>query len=80
MLSRIWFSPAVPILIGRDRVNVNSVQRAAEILMSDEWPTHGVMCERAAQALIDALNGSGSVEEARDAFRDAAEEAGVLVR
>jgi hypothetical protein len=55
------------------------LQRAAEILMSDDWPVHGPMCERAAQALTDALSGKITPGEAKEAFRDAAREAKVLV-
>jgi hypothetical protein len=55
------------------------LQRADEIMMSDDWPVHGPMYERAAQALIDALSGKITPGEAKEAFRDAAEEAGVLV-
>lgn len=80
MAKRTWFNPPVAVMIGRDRINVNSVQRAAEILMSDDWPVHGPACERAAVALISALKGEATPEEARLAFRDAAEEAGVLIR
>jgi hypothetical protein len=38
------------------------------------------MCERAARTLIEALAGDATPDEARDAFRDAAEEAGILVK
>jgi hypothetical protein len=46
--------PAVEISIGRKarRLHINSIQRAAEILMSDAWPVHGPQCERAAVKLI----------------------------
>jgi hypothetical protein len=79
MVGRTWFHPEVAILLGRDRRNVNSLEQAAEILMSDRWPVHGRMCERAAVKLIQALEGEAAPDEARQAFRDAAEEAGILI-
>jgi hypothetical protein len=45
MVGRTWFHPQVTILLGRDRRNVNSLEQAAETLMSDLWPVHGRMCE-----------------------------------
>jgi hypothetical protein len=79
MIRRPWFHPQVTILLGRDRRNVNSLEQAAETLMSDLWPVHGRMCERAAVKLIQALEGEATPAEARQAFRDAAEEAGILI-
>jgi hypothetical protein len=79
MVGRTWFHPEVIILLGRDRRNVNSLEQAAEILMSDRWPVHGQMCERAAVMLIQALEGDATPAEARQAFREAAEEAGILI-
>jgi hypothetical protein len=80
MVGRTWFSPEVTILLGRDRRNVNSLEQAAEILMSDRWPVqHGRMRERAAVKLIQALEGEATQDEARQAFREAAEEAGILI-
>jgi hypothetical protein len=79
MVGRTWFHSEVAILLGRDRRNVNSLEQAAEILMSDRWPVHGRMCERAAVKLIQALEGEATQDEARQAFRDAAEEAGILI-
>jgi hypothetical protein len=64
---RTWFNPAVPILLGRKRLNVNSLEWAAEILMSEDWPSHGPMCERV------------TPNEVRQAFEDAAREARVLI-
>ncbi len=73
---RAWFYPPVPVLIGRDRTNVNSLQVAAELPMSDDWPVHGPQCERAAVKLIEALQGETTPDEARLAFIEAAQEAG----
>jgi hypothetical protein len=69
----------VKVLHGRVIRNVTSIQEAAEILMSDDWPVHGPACERAAVKLIEALRGEATPDEARLAFRDAAEEARVLI-
>jgi hypothetical protein len=79
MVGRTWFHPEVTVLLGRDRRNVNSLEEAAEILMSDRWPVHGRMYERAAVKLIQAIVGEATPDEARQAFRDAAEEAGILI-
>ncbi len=79
MVGRTWFHPEVTILLGRDRRNVNSLEQAAEILMSNRWPVHGRICERAAVKLIQALEGEATPDEARQAFHEAAEEAGILI-
>ena len=79
MAKRAWFHPPVPVLIGRDRINVNSLHVAADLPMSDDWPVHGPQCERAAVKLIEALQGETAPDEARLAFIEAAQEAGVLV-
>jgi hypothetical protein len=73
MAKRTWFHPPVPVLIGRDRINVNSLQRAAELLMSDDWPENDPMCERAAVKLIEALQGETAPDEARLGFIEEAE-------
>jgi hypothetical protein len=80
MAKRTWFHPEVRLLLGRERINVNSLEQAAQILMSDDWPLHDQTCERAAETLIKALLGEVGVDEARQAFEDAAKEARVLVR
>ena len=56
VLKRTWSNPAVRVLAGRRVQHVTSLQRADEIMMSDDWPVHGPMYERAAQALIDAAS------------------------
>jgi hypothetical protein len=59
---------------------VDSLELAAEILMSDDWPLHDRTCERAAEMLIHALRGEATVDQARAAFENAAKAAGILVR
>jgi hypothetical protein len=75
-----WFHPEVHLLLGWERINVNSLEQAAQILMSDDWPLHDQACERAAETLLKALLGDIGVDEARQAFEDAAKEARILVR
>ncbi|NGO51591.1 DUF982 domain-containing protein [Allomesorhizobium camelthorni] len=80
MAKRTWFYPEVRLLLGRERINVNSLEQAAQILMSDDWPLHDRTCERAAETLIKALLGDVDIDEARQAFEAAAKEARILVR
>lgn len=59
--------------------NVSSVAEAAEILRQN-WPSdRGKELSRARRACLDAMEGTGSLEEARTAFVAAANEAGILV-
>lgn len=60
--------------------NVTAIEVAGELLLSDEWPTHGPGWERAAKAIIAARAGEITPNEAREAFEAAAVEAKVLVR
>jgi hypothetical protein len=80
ILKRTWFNPAVRVLAGRRVQHVTSLQRAAEILMSEDWPVRGQMWKTATQAIIHAQAGAITPNEAKEAFMDAAEEAGVLVK
>jgi hypothetical protein len=80
ILQRTWFNPAVRVLAGRRVQHVTSLQRAAEILLSEDWPVRGQMWKTATQAIIHAQAGAITPNEAKEAFRDAAEEAGVLVK
>ncbi|HEV2900299.1 MAG TPA: DUF982 domain-containing protein [Pseudaminobacter sp.] len=80
MAKRTWFYPELRLDLGRERINVNSLEQAAQILMSDDWPLHDRTCERAAETLIKALLGDVGVDDARQAFETAARKARVLVR
>jgi hypothetical protein len=80
MAKRTWFYPEVRLLLGRERINVNSLEQAAQILMSDDWPLHDRTCQHAAEMLVKALLGDVDVVEARRAFEAAAKEARILVR
>jgi hypothetical protein len=53
-------------------------QRCGLDLISDAWPVHGRMSEGAAVMLIQALTAEAMPDEARQACRAAAEEAGSL--
>jgi hypothetical protein len=79
-MARIWFHPPVDVAtqkLGRT-VAVNSVERAAEQLM--EWPGRGPLWQAAVLTCMSAMEGKASADEAREAFRMAAEEAGMLLR
>jgi hypothetical protein len=61
--------------------NVGSAREAAEWLLC-EWPeaTRDSLKARAArQACLNALQGIGESDDARQAFREAAAEAGILI-
>ena len=67
-------------VVGRMRT-VTSVGEAAEVLLHD-WPEagRGEAYRGALHACYEALEGELDVEDARDAFIAAAQEAGIFVR
>ena len=66
-------------VVGRMRT-VTSVGEAAEVLLHD-WPeAEGEAYRGALHACYEALEGELDVEDARDAFIAAAQEAGIFVR
>lgn len=81
-MARIIFEPPVGIYfgkVGRIRI-VNSLQDAAECLMSERWPgLRGAAFEKAILTLIAASEGCINADQARQAFANAAAEAGILV-
>jgi hypothetical protein len=79
----IQWGGTVPIYLGqRGHVYfVGDVRRAFEILL-DRWPSayrDKDKCRAAHQACLAAIEGTTKQENAREAFREAAEEAGMLV-
>jgi hypothetical protein len=56
---------------------VRDVETASRCHLS--WPGRGKAWRWAADAIADALRGEGTVDEAREAFIEAAREAGVYV-
>jgi Protein of unknown function (DUF982) len=65
--------------MGRIRV-VSSSREAAECLMSERWPSHtGEAIEVAILTLIAVSEGRKDAAQARQAFAEAAREAGILV-
>ena len=56
---------------------VRDVETASRCHLS--WPGRGRAWRRAADAIADALRGEGAVDDAREAFIEAAREAGVYV-
>jgi len=74
---RHWFKSPVSIWVGVGRQrNVTSVEEAARLLL-EEWPD--VDNRAAREAMLAALEG-GSIDVAAEAFREAASEAGILVK
>jgi hypothetical protein len=78
-MPRLWFHPPVNVATQKPGriVSVSSVERAAEQLL--EWPRRGPDWQSAVKTCMSAMEGKASAEEARAAFRRAAEEAGMLV-
>jgi hypothetical protein len=68
LAKRAWFHPPVPVLIGRDRTNVNSLQVAAELPMSREG---SLAAKEASRGKVDHANTS-EIEKGRAAFRKGA--------
>ena len=56
---------------------VRDVATASQIHLA--WPGRGKAWRRAAEVLSDALRGQATPDEAREAFAEAAQEAGVLI-
>ncbi|GLS28419.1 Protein of unknown function [Mesorhizobium albiziae] len=77
----IVFEPPVGIYLGIGQIRVvNSLQDAAECLMSEKWPgLRGAAFEKATLILIAASAGFKNADQARQAFASAAVEAGILV-
>lgn len=78
---KLWDKPVEIELgrIGHCRV-VTSTREAAECLMT-RWPEAGGPAQAAARrACLEVLEGNAPPEVARQAFIDAAEEAGIFVR
>ncbi|MER9205221.1 DUF982 domain-containing protein [Mesorhizobium sp. M0771] len=75
----LWFSPPVPVRTERVGItlHVNSVQGAAAELL--KWPQRGPLWNHAVNMCIDALALEVEPEVARDAFREAAAEEGMLL-
>jgi hypothetical protein len=76
------FEPPVGIYFGKmgQTCMVNSLREAAECLMSDRWPSHsGEAFEDALLTLIAVSEGRKPIARAREAFVEAAKEAGILV-
>jgi hypothetical protein len=60
------------------RQNISSVRQAADWLVY-KWPAETDKAWRARKACLDALEGTVETAAARQAFRNAAEEAGILI-
>lgn len=80
-MRRIEFDKPVRIDFGRPRRprKVSTVREAVHCLKSENWPAKGGPCQRmAAKALNCVSTGHITPAEAREAFTDAALEAGIL--
>lgn len=80
-MAYLWFSEPVKVWIRPTRCKlVSHVLEAAEVLLK-EWPksaTSDPICIAARKACLDALSGTGEVENARATFEAAAREVGIL--
>ena len=76
------FHPPVEVIAGPDGhsiMHVNTTRQAAEMLLF-AWPGKGGPKARTArQACLDVLQGQREAAAARKAFRDAAEEADIIL-
>jgi hypothetical protein len=80
-MRRIEFDKPVKINFGRPRRSrtVSSVREAVHCLKSENWPAKSGPCRRmATKALGGVSSGHITPAEAREAFTDAALEAGIL--
>jgi len=78
-MPRLWFAPVEIWVAPGTSLTVNSVQQAARVLL-EEWPAEhrGTDVHSGAMLVcLAALEGMGSVEDAREAFLAAAREAGM---
>jgi hypothetical protein len=82
MASRLSFSFYPPVSIelgGAGEIRyVTSLREAAEFLVGTDWPGSGPRCEKAADALLGAMQGHVKPDVARQAFVEAAMEAHLL--
>jgi hypothetical protein len=82
MASQFSFSFYPPVSIefgGAGEIRrVTSLQEAAEFLTSGNWPDSGPICQKAANALLGAMQGHVKPSVARQAFVEAAIEAHLL--
>ncbi len=80
-MRRFEFDKPVKINFGRPRGSrtVSTVLEAANCLQSESWPARGGPCRGMAAKALDCVStGHITPAEAREAFTDAALEAGVL--
>ena len=81
-MTEIVFEPPVGIYLGKmgQTRAVGTAREAAECLVSERWPSHsGDAFEGALLTLIAASEGRKDAAEAREAFAEAAREAGSLL-
>lgn len=76
-----WKKPVV-VSIGEPPVEtVIETTQAAAWAMIEDWPTEdGAMLDRALAVCADVDTGKRKPEDARQAFAEAAKEAGILIR
>lgn len=76
-----WRNPVIVDLdgIGHYAIITNALDAAN--CMSEEWPVNGgAAVNEAVLVCLDAILGKASAEESRDAFLEAAREAGLYVK
>ena len=78
-MARLWFHPPVVVMTEKPGLSmgISSVERAGEQLL--QWSVRGPNWEAAVAACMAALDGTGTPEQAREAFAEAARESGMLL-
>lgn len=76
-----WRNPVIVDLGGRGRFAIITNALDAANCMSEEWPVDGgATVDEAVLVCLDAILGKASAEDSRDAFLEAAREAGLYVK
>ena len=80
-MQTIWKKPVTIALEGPDQWVVIQTTQAATWALVEDWPTEdGPALDRACAVCADVMSGKRNREEARQAFIDAAIEAGIPIK
>jgi hypothetical protein len=80
-MQTIWKKPVTIALEGPDQWVVIQTTQAATWALIEDWPTdEGPALDRACAVCADVISGKRSREEARQAFIEAAIEAGIPIK
>ncbi|ARO28454.1 hypothetical protein NXC14_CH00445 [Rhizobium sp. NXC14] len=80
-MQTLWKKPVTLALEGPDQWVVIQTTQAATWALIEDWPTEeGPALDRACAVCADVISGKRSREEARQAFVEAAIEAGIAIK